>query len=361
MLSDVYSQTLLEQHSLDMRQFAGFRQFSLPNGLRALEAYNTSGLRYTILIDRGLDIWAADFRGTPLTWIAPGSPFQPDFGQKWLAQFSGGLLTTCGLIHVGGPEQDDATGEFRDLHGWYTRLRAADVAVTSAWEHGDYLTRLTAEVVEGYLHGYHLRLKRTYELSLTAPEIRIRDLVTNAGDTLAPLMFLYHFNMGYPLVRAGTEFRTASQVYPRNDDARRGYDRWHVYDGPGVGRPEEVFFHHVRAQNDQTEVALVTGASLALSLQYSTANLPYLTQWKNMRSGMYVHGVEPGNCIPEGLNAARKTGRLHWLEPGETRDFGQIVLRVCDDADDVHALSARIDTLRREGLPVASCVLTDYN
>ena len=45
----------IEQHSLDMRQFIDFRQSTLANGTRLIEAYNSSGLQFSVLPDRGLD------------------------------------------------------------------------------------------------------------------------------------------------------------------------------------------------------------------------------------------------------------------------------------------------------------------
>lgn len=341
---------MIEQHSLDMRQFVGFRQSTLPNGLRIIDAYNASGLRYAILPDRGLDIWTADFCGIPLTWVAPGSPFAPDFGQKWLAQFNGGLLTTCGLLHVGPPEHDEESGGFRDLHGWYTRLRANELNVQAAWEGCDYLVRLSGDIHEGFLHGYHFQLRRTYEISLSAPEIRIHDHITNTSDTPTPLMLLYHFNMGYPVMREGASLITSGDMpLPRNDDARDGMAQWATYDAASPGRVEQVFFHRVRQSNGHTTAALISDDQLALSLHYSADKLPYLTQWKNMRHGMYVTGIEPGNCIPEGLNAAQKSGRQGVLQPGETYDIGQITLAVHQGAQAVTALRDRIDMLHREG------------
>lgn len=65
----------VERHSLDMRQFIDFRQATLPNGMRIIEAYNSSGLTFTLLPDRGMDIWMAHYKGVPLTWISQGSPF----------------------------------------------------------------------------------------------------------------------------------------------------------------------------------------------------------------------------------------------------------------------------------------------
>jgi hypothetical protein len=347
---NMWSRAALESHSVDLRQFVGFRSSSLPNGVRQIEAYNASGLRYTLLPDRGLDIWSADFRGLPLTWIAAASPFPPDFGQTWLQQFNGGLLTTCGLTHVGPPEHDTETGAFRDLHGLYSRLRASEPSIDAAWEGDDYVLRMRAEVVEGWLHGYHLRLRRTYELSLSAPDIRLHDTVTNVGDAPTPLMILYHFNVGYPLVRQGARLEASGQLHPRDDEARRGLNRWAEYDAASAGYREQVFLHHVQVNSDgESEAAVFSDGDLALGLRWQGSALPYLTQWKNQRHGMYVHGIEPGNCVPEGQNAARAAGRLRWITPGETIDCGRIVLSLYADAEAIGGLRVRLDTLRTQG------------
>src|SRR6476659_3858708 len=157
----------LERHSVDMRQFIDFRQSTLANGMRIIEAYNSSGLTFTILLDRGMDIWTAHYKGIPLTWISQGSPFSPDFGQTWLQQFKGGLLTTCGLTHVGPAEVGSVSGEVRDLHGRYSRLRAENVAKTWNTDHtGLPCIELSGIVREAALFGVQLRLTRTYRLSL---------------------------------------------------------------------------------------------------------------------------------------------------------------------------------------------------
>jgi hypothetical protein len=340
-----------------MRQFLGFCQSTLANGVRIIEAYNTSGLRYTLLPDRGLDIWTADFRGTPLTWVAQGSPFSPDFGRTWLQQFNGGLLTTCGLTHVGPPETDEQTGEFRDLHGLYSRLRASEPSISGGWEGEDYVLRLRASVAEGWLHGYQLRLDRTYELSMTAPEIRVHDTVTNIGDSATPFMLLYHFNMGYPMVRDGTRLEASGSTYPRNADAEKGLAEWAHYHAATPRYVEQVFFHHVQTEQDMTEAALFTTDDFALGFRYNAKALPYLTQWKNLRHGMYVHGVEPGNCIPEGRTAAARHERLRHIEAGETLDFGQIMLTLHHDSRAVAALRERLAMLRATGSPVNGCHL----
>lgn len=345
-----WTEKQIELHSLDPRQFADFRAATLANGSRIVDAYNASGLSFTILPDRGLDIWSAHYKGIPLTWIAPGSPYPPDFGLGWIEQFNGGLMTTCGLRHAGGPETDDLTGEQRDLHGRYSRLRAADVAVTRSSE----MLTLHGTVSEHRLFGEQLRLQRTYTLFQREPALHINDVITNLNDVPAPLMLLYHINVGFPLVSAGAELQTPYQaVYARNDEARKGLDRWPAYDAPVANREEQVYFHHVKADGRQHTQVLLQNGSFGFQVAWDAAALPYFTQWKNTRQGMYVSGIEPGNCIPEGQNSARKSGRLQILAPGDEISTS-LHLSILDGADAVAQAVAQIKELQANGTPTGA-------
>jgi galactose mutarotase-like enzyme len=351
---------LVESHSLDMRQFIDFRQSTLPNGMRIVEAYNASGVSYTILPDRGLDIWSATYNGAPLAWLALGSPYPPDRGQSWLRQFNGGLLATCGLTHAGPPETQPITDGGRDLHGLYSQLPAYGVAVRRAWQDdGRYVLELGGTVSETRLFGEQLRLERTYRLTLGEPVIEWSDRVTNAGDLPMPLMVLYHINLGYPLIRQGTQFHSAYEaVYPRDAEARKGADRWPHYEAATPRYAEQVYWHHVKADGDGRTVAALLQDDFGLQFEYDTTQLPYLTQWKNYRQGIYVCGIEPGNCLPEGQVAARDTGRLVMIEPGEIQEFA-VRLTVLDGTEAVQQSRDEIDQLRLEGMP-AACKLDDY-
>jgi len=350
---------VITHHSLDPRQFMDFREATLPNGMRIIDVYNASGLHYTILPDRGLDIWTAHYQGIPLTWIAQGSPFPPDFGQTWLQQFNGGLLTTCGLTHVGPPETGEVSGEVRDLHGRYSRLRAENVA--KSWQtdaSGLPCLTLSGIVREVAMFGVQLRLSRTYHLDLTNPRIELNDTITNLGDVPAPLMLLYHINVGFPLVASGAELHTPHQaIYPRDANAQPGFARWNIYDAPTPEYKEQVFFHHTNAIDGSTSILLENG-TLGFEVSWPTDALPYFTQWKNTRSGIYVNGIEPGNCIPEGQTSARKTGRLQFIAPGETRQTA-CTLTVLAGQDNLQAAKDRVEKLRVDGTPTAAN-LSDY-
>jgi galactose mutarotase-like enzyme len=244
------------------------------------------------------------------------------------------LLVTCGLTHVGPPETDAITGQWRDIHGLYSRLRASQVSIKREWRDDNYyVIELSGIVCESILFGEQLRLERIYSLRLGEPTIKIADRITNCGDMPTPLMVLYHFNFGYPLVGAGTRLHTAHErVVPRDSRAVTGLDRWPEYEAATPGYDEQVFFHHVKADKDGESEVLLYRDDLAVVIQWDTRNLPYLTQWKNTRQGIYVSGIEPSNCLPEGRNAARSSGRLVMIEPGESREFwcSLMVLQGCD-------------------------------
>lgn len=359
---NLWTREAVQRHSVDLRQFIDFRQATLASGQRVVEVYNSSGLHFTILPDRGLDIWTASYKGLPLTWISLGSPQAPDYGEPWLRQFPGGLLATCGLTHFGPPETDPQTGETRDLHGRYNRLRAESMGVEwLGWgDDGKFRLRLSAMISEAMLFSEQLRLIRSYTITLGEPVIEIRDVVSNVGDQTTPLMILYHFNVGYPLVSAGARLYTAHEhVYARDEEARQGIDRWSDYDAPTPRYPEQVFFHHVRTDATHWSEAALLHEDFGLSVQWDTTNLPYLTQWKNTRESLYVCGIEPGNNTPGGRNAARETGTLRMIEPGETVTF-QTALKVIDGAAEVATAKERIAELQQTGTPAANVNLSRF-
>jgi hypothetical protein len=162
-----------------------------------------------------------------------------------------------------------------------------------------------------------------------------------------PLMVLYHFNVGYPLVREGTQLFAASQVMPRDAAAEKGIHEWQHYHAPSVGYAEQVFYHHSKA-HDSTASIVLANDDLAVELSWNTIHAPYFTQWKNTRRGIYVSGIEPGNCVPEGLNRARETGRLVMLQPDETHTFRN-VLTFAHHPEQIAAMQHRIQQLDETG------------
>jgi hypothetical protein len=92
--------------------------------------------------------------------------------------------------------------------------------------------------------------------------------------------------------------------------ARAAFGSWEHYQPATPRHLEEVYFHQVFAGEDGRAVAALASDDFGLQIEWDAAHEPYLTQWKNYRRGIYVCGVEPGNCVPEGQNRARRAGRL---------------------------------------------------
>src|SRR3954470_4338436 len=98
-----------------LSQFAGVRLMTLGDGVergvRLLEFRTGTGLRFTALVDRALDIADCDYRGKAIGWHSPAGfrhpglhEYEGEDGLAWARSFSG-LLVTCGLDHILGPAE----------------------------------------------------------------------------------------------------------------------------------------------------------------------------------------------------------------------------------------------------------------
>lgn len=147
-----------------------------------------TGLRYKVIIDRSLDIADAFYNQYSLAWLSHVGVTTPNpaatRGLEWLRTFGGGLLSTCGLTHVGAPETDQY-GE-RGLHGRIGNIPAElESIVQPDPVAGNLGMSITGRIRESVVFGPHLELKRTISGTLGDPVIRIRDEVTNLGLAVA--------------------------------------------------------------------------------------------------------------------------------------------------------------------------------
>ncbi|GAB2578641.1 aldose 1-epimerase family protein [Spirosoma areae] len=292
-----------------------------------------TGLRYKVVPDRGMDIADAFYNQHSLAWLSHSGITPPetfaDRGIDWLRTFNGGLLTTCGLTHVGGPEQD-AYGE-RGLHGQISNTPADIESIIQPDPiTGDLAMSITGRMRETRVFGPSLELKRTISGVLGQPTIWIHDEVMNRANTPAPHMVLYHLNFGWPLVDEG-----AKLVWQGNWQAREGgmnadifrenYD-FRTCPAPineHSGTGEAVAFIDATPDHSGWCTAGLHNARLgiAVSVRFPKAQLPWLTNWQHWGKGEYVTGIEPGTHPPIGQAKARQQGSLLFLEPGESRRY----------------------------------------
>jgi hypothetical protein len=334
----------------DIQQLGGVRLVTLADGkergVRAAEFRTGTGFQFTVLIDRGLDISAAEYCGRPLAWRSMTDEAHPMYyepgGLGFLRTFYGGLLVTCGLSSVGPPEVDGA--QSLGLHGRVSHLPAKNVWADGAWEGDEYRFWIRGKVQESVVFGENLLLTREISARLGENRLTVRDRVENVGYSPAEHMLLYHVNPGFPVVDAGSVLISPTRrAVPRDAAAEQGQEAYARFEAPTAEYAEKVYLHEMAAGPDgRVAVALVNRTlGHGVSLRYPMAALPSFVEWKMMGQGNYVVGIEPANCSVFGRSAERERGTLQRLEPGETREY-ELEIGVLTAGTEIEALEREV-------------------
>ena len=351
---DVSREDLLKRVG-DISQVGGARlvEFSegMGRGMQAVQFRTGSGLDFTVLPGRCMDISLASYRGVPLAWRSAtgeiSSAHHEPEGLGWLRGFYGGLLVTCGLTYYGAPCEDE--GEALGLHGRSSYLAADRVSVGGEWQGEDYIVSVSGRVVQASVFGENVELARKIWARLGEKRFFIEDRITNRGYETTPHMVLYHINLGYPLVDESSRLvAPALKSEPKDEEAAKG-EPWNFY-VPVKGFKEQCFFHYLAAGSDGMTRAGIVNKDLGLGFyeKYRLDDLPRLTEWKMMGEGTYVVGVEPGNGDVAGRAQARKDGTLRFLEPGEERCY-KLELGVMDSTGEIRAFEKECEALKAAG------------
>ena len=298
-------------------------------GVRAIEFDTGTGFRFTVLADRAMDVFSASYCGRSLCWHSVAGAAAPHYfdprGLGWLWTFPGGLVTTCGLVQAGGACTDE--GEELGLHGRVSGIPASNVSHGTRWEGDDCILFAQGTVVEGRIFGWKQQLIRRITAKLGESRFFIRDVVENIGYEPCPHMIVYHCNIGYPVLDAGSRLVAPTQAVKPLNKATEADMEYSPFSGPTPGYSERVYDHAMKPDgNGMVRAALVNdaldgGRGLGVYLQYCHSQLPRFTQWKMLGEGTYVVGMEPGNCSVLGRGAARKAGELVILQPQEAREY----------------------------------------
>ncbi|MGI6706337.1 MAG: aldose 1-epimerase family protein [Clostridia bacterium] len=350
-----FSKDELRKRIGHISQIAGTKRYVLKEGqgegVEAIDVKTGSGLYFTILPDRAMDIAWMEYQGKPVAFISKsgivhGQYYTP-LGTEWLRNFFGGMLTTCGLTHVGPPETSDE-GEL-GLHGRIANIPAEEVSSTTQWRDDELVMEVRGKIREAVIFGENLTLTRKIRTSLGENRFFIHDMVVNEGYHDAPFMILYHMNVGFSVVSEHSRLLAPIlHTEPRDEEAIKGIKEYAIFQKPTCGYKEQVFFHQLAAdQEGNTYVGIVNERmQFGVYIGFNKKQLPCFTQWKMMGQQDYVVGLEPGNCVPEGRSSAHSKGRLAFLRPGETHRI-DLQVGILDGRDEITRFRKQLDNMIR--------------
>ncbi len=269
-----------------------------------------SRLSATVLWDRCMDISRLSFAGIPISYLGKSGE-QGDAATPFERRFSGGMLYTCGLMNVGPAD------EAQPAHG---RIHLQSATMRSVHLEENALI-LQGQMRESALFGENLLLKRTLTFPLDASEVRIEDAISNQTPYPQPYMLLYHINLGYPMLSEHLKLRLpdGTQTSPATEQARAHLSELSGFSPPEASFEEQDFHHQLPIQNGYCAATAENRfLGIGFGVRYRADTLPTLIQWRCLRSGDYVLGLEPSNNRVNGRAQAAREGALPVLNPFET-------------------------------------------
>lgn len=306
----------------DEYQLFGAKRFALTEGqakgMEFLHLKNGKGLEMNLSLDRNGDISSLSYKGMNLAFLSPcgyvHSSYYDGKGMGFLKSFTAGFLTTCGLTTFGSPSIDE--GEELPLHGTIANTPVSN----SSYEVLDTEIVTKTLTKDEHIFSHKLALQREIRLSLENNSFLIKDIVENRGDRAAPLMLLYHMNLGYPLLDEDASLYISNKsVRPRNEESKKHMDTRLLIEKPQKEFVERCYYYAM--EEDPFAVLVNKKLGFGLKISYKKDTLPCFTEWKMMGIRDYVLGLEPGTNFPDGRSEARKEGTLQFLKPNEKREF----------------------------------------
>lgn len=349
----------MQKHIGDMSQIAGLKRYVFTEGkakgIDAIDVKTGSGLSFTVLPGRGMDIAWAEYKGISFGYISKTGIVSPLYYEsknlEWLRTFFAGLLTTCGLLNVGPSSEEEHPvlgNRHFGLHGRISNMAAEQVSAVESWDGGDFKMTISGRMREAMLHGENLVLKRTITSSLGAKSFLIQDIIENESLNDQPIMILYHINVGYPVIDENSFFacnsKTITPANKRSIDTKELYQQMQT---PVKNEPEHLFFHDVKTDAAGKAYCAIINPLLEFGvfIKYDKAQLPYFSQWKMMAEAEYVLGMEPGNCNPVGRASVKKNNTLECLKAGAKKEI-QFEIGILDTKEAINEFLKTLDSLK---------------
>jgi hypothetical protein len=353
-----YSKADLLKRVGRLEQVAGVRLVTLGDGLgrdvRLLEFRTGTGFAFDIVVDRCFDIGRCELRGRPLNWQSNAGVVGPWYyeaeGMGWFRAWGGGMVVTVGLDHLGLGGEDTAE-MFHQPHLWSTvpyglhgrvgGLPARLVGYGERWDGDECTLWAEGEVLQSAVFGEHLMLRRRVEARVGESRFRIHDEVVNVGHTDVPHLMLYHCNVGFPVVDAGSQYLVPSS------ETTTGYgvpiEGYRTLSAPIPDFTEACFEHELVAEPGGTVPAGVVNRTLGMGVYqvFRIDQLPHQTVWRMMGEDTYCFAMEPATNRDAGRFDARERGELITLERGTSRHY-DLEIGALDGGQAIDDFEARV-------------------
>lgn len=280
------------------------------DGMCLLQVRNAAGLAFTVAADRCADVYRLSFKGVNMGYFAPCGYVAPKYyrepGKGFLKSFTAGFFTTCGLNNAGAPRLEG--GEELPLHGTIGNTPAERVW----WEETEDEIRIHAQVNDSRLFGRKLILHRVLSCGIHENWLKISDTVENQGDAEAPVMLMYHMNMGYPLLSEQAQLDIPSNQVMCGTSVVESTE-WKTITPPVPQLPEVCYRHYYEGSEAGSASIYNPQIGKGLEISFDTKAFPCLIQWNQFACRDYALGLEP--------RSFRDRSDPGCLQPGESRTY----------------------------------------
>lgn len=280
-------------------------------------------LQYDISIDNCMDLANLSYKGVNISFISKnGSLVSPHTSENGVSSFpyvfNGGMLYTCGLLNTGGSVVDE-DGSFHPTHGRIHAIPAQNTGVDI--QNGTITVKGTS--YETALFGHSLELQRTITSKIGSSIIEIDDVLTNNTPADEEYVIIYHMNFGFPFLSPSLKVKLPENIktVPVTEHAAEYTGRETEMTMPIDGEEETLFTHTIdESKRGGMSYVVLENPDLGIGtkLGYKTDTLPVMAQWRCMRSGEYVLGIEPTNSYILNRKNERANGTIGHIKAFES-------------------------------------------
>lgn len=308
------------------------------DGMRCLEVDNGAGLRLTVSESKAMDLLQLNWKGMNLGFETKAGIHAPwlsdEVGMSYRRNLGAGFLYTAGLYNVGGFCEE--ANEYHYAHGALKNTPAENVASHVEWEGDECTLTVSGQVRESAFFGRNLLLERSISTQVGSNTFTINDTIENQDFAPAQIMLLYHMNLGFPLLDEGTRMYMRVKSTEVMTEHTKTDPHWSLMPAPIDNNEEYLYVHEPEVDSEGFTKAAAFNDRLGfgLEIRYRPEVLPYMVEWKCMKSGDYALGILPSTCKPIGRPAAMEQGQLVTVQPFEKLHI-QLQFRILESRDEL--------------------------